>query len=89
MTLEQHIPGSQDHDHKAESADEDHKHSFFEVTAEVCIPEEPDDIDGKKRFSWRTLWAYSGPGWLMSVSATNSIDHVDQVYFLWNPDCVP
>lgn len=31
---------------------------------EVQIPD--DEMDN--RFSWRTLWAYAGPGWLMSIA---------------------
>ena len=26
------------------------------------------DVDYEKTFSWRTLWAFTGPGWLMSIA---------------------
>lgn len=28
----------------------------------------PDEEPSTKFFSWRTLWAYAGPGWLMSIA---------------------
>lgn len=35
---------------------------------EVLIPDMDPDDTHPARFSWRLLWAYTGPGWLMSIA---------------------
>jgi hypothetical protein len=35
---------------------------------EVSIPELAAEDGVETRFSWRLLWAYTGPGWLMSIA---------------------
>ncbi|GLE05319.1 hypothetical protein PINS_up014332 [Pythium insidiosum] len=38
------------------------------VTLSVGEVETPDEEPTTQWFSWRTLWAYAGPGWLMSIA---------------------
>merc|ERR1711907_300969 len=45
--------------------------SHTSVIPEVDIPEIPksnDPEDSVPCFSWKTLWAFTGPGWLMSMA---------------------
>ncbi len=35
---------------------------------EVEVADAPVDEDGRIKFSWKTLWGYTGPGLLMSIA---------------------
>lgn len=43
----------------------DYVESLSATRGEVVAP---DEAPSTKYFSWRTLWAYAGPGWLMSIA---------------------
>lgn len=50
-----------------------HEETVVAGKDEVQVPtisDGDDDVDGPGRgkFSWRLLWAYTGPGWLMSIA---------------------
>ena len=50
------------------SADVEH-HRDGDATIDVGAPEELDDSGPLRfRFSWRKLWMFTGPGWLMSLA---------------------
>ncbi|KAF3794279.1 Metal transporter [Nymphaea thermarum] len=54
----------------ASADDDDEEEKAFEVREKVVIgiPQEDGETDASPAFSWRKLWLFTGPGFLMSIA---------------------